>query len=71
MNAGWEQSLLDCRVAIQAIKNKAAENAVMSRQLDLSLLRSYTSGDLGRTTRVYRDLKNQIAQREQDRRTVS
>jgi len=68
MNAGWEQSLLDCRVAIQAIKNKAAENAVMSRQLDL--LRSYTSGDLGRTTRVYRDLKNQIAQREQDRRTV-
>ena len=65
MNAGWQQSLLDCRVVSGAIKNKVAEQAVVSRQLDL--LRSYTSGELARTTRIYRDLKNQIAQPEEDR----
>eukprot|EP00435_Cladocopium_sp_Y103_P010794 s6109_g2.t2 len=65
LNTGWQQGLLDCRVAVRAIKNKTAEDAVVSRQLDL--LRSYTSGDLARTTRIFRDLKHEIAQPEENR----
>eukprot|EP00438_Fugacium_kawagutii_P030918 Skav202920 [mRNA] locus=scaffold1565:177347:179542:- [translate_table: standard] len=65
MNEEWLPSLIDCRVASKAIKNKVAEQAVVWRQLEL--LRSYTSGNLARTTQIYRGLKNQIAQPEQDR----
>ena len=64
MNTGRQQSLLDCRVAVRAIRNEEAQKRVVSQQFNL--VDSYKKGDLVNVMTIFRDLKN-IAQQEQDR----
>lgn len=64
MNTGRQQSLLDCRVAVRAIRNEEAQKRVVSQQFNL--VDSYKKGDLVNVMTIFRDLKD-IAQQEQDR----
>jgi len=64
MNTGRQQSLLDCRVAVRAIRNEEAQKRVVSQQFNL--VDSYKKGDLVNVMTIFRDLKD-IAQQEQHR----
>ncbi len=64
MNTGRQQSLLDCRVAVRAIRNEEAQKRVVSQQSNL--MDSYKKGDLVKVMMIFRDLKD-VAQQEQNR----
>lgn len=64
MNTGRQQSSLDCRVAVRAIRNEEAQKRVVSQQFNL--VDSYKKGDLVNVMTIFRDLKD-IAQQEQHR----